>query len=220
MAALANGYDDRRLPAVLAENRADIQFDDDRLELIYAGRLYGYRDPTPLLLAVARTPGVRLTLVVPDPPAGEAAIHANAGDQLRLLGSMPHDHVQGLLRRADILVNFGDQGQPVRTPAKLYEYLGIARPILHVHGDTSTDAATTLLQDLGRGWLCSDVPDLLAAKLVELRELKKHGRLQEGLSLGPVHEYAHSSLGLRLERLLEESIDLRRQKPELSRNGG
>src|SRR5690606_11048821 len=109
---VTNGYDDRRadhgLPAAGVP-----EFDDDRLELIYAGRLYGYRDPAPLLQAVAASTGVRLTLVVPDPPPGAAGdmMTEAAGDRLRILGPMPHAQVQAMLERADVLVNFGDHGQ-------------------------------------------------------------------------------------------------------------
>src|SRR5690606_32613209 len=149
-----NGYDDRRTSRAHPEAGMP-DFDDDLLELVYAGRLYGYRDPTVLLQAVTASPGVRLTLVVPDPPPGAAgdAMTEAAGDRLRILGPMPHLQVQAMLERADVLVNFGDHGQPVRIAAKVYEYLGIARPILHIHAGAS-DAAAALLRDRNRGWLC------------------------------------------------------------------
>lgn len=201
-AVLPNGYDDRRLP--VGEAGHAVAFDDAWLELVYAGRLYGYRDPTPLLEAVARSQGVRLTLVVPDPPAGNGAeaIAAAAGENLRVLGLLPHAQVHGLLERADVLVNFGDRDQPVRTPAKLFEYLGIPRPILHVHSE-GADAAASLLRGVSRGWQCEDDADALAALLAELCERKRNGRLHAGLDLAPVPEYAHSALGRRLEALLE-----------------
>lgn len=209
-AVLPNGYDDRRVPDS-QEPAGPVSFDDDRLELVYAGRLYGYRDPGPLLQAVAASPGVRLTLVVPDPPPADdtAAMTAAAGDRLRILGLLPHDQVQGLLQRADVLVNFGDRGQPVRTPAKLFEYFGIRRPILHVHSE-GADAAAGLLDNLRRGWLCPDDTDALAELLVDLRQRKQEGKLHFGLELAPLADYAHSSLGQRLERLLGKAVRKRR----------
>src|SRR5690606_10713067 len=198
-----NGYDDRRI----REDREDVDrvaFDADRLELVYAGRLYGYRDPAPLLRAVAASEGVRLTLVVPDPPPADAAgtIASSVGGQLRVLGPQPHARVMRILESADILVNFGDQGQPVRTPAKLFEYFGIERPVLHVHSD-GADAAADLLDRARRGWSCMGDADSLVALLAELRRRKREGTLHQGLALAPLGEYAHSALGRRLGAVLE-----------------
>src|SRR5690606_19775280 len=167
-----NGYDDRRI----REDREDVDrvaFDADRLELVYAGRLYGYRDPAPLLRAVAASEGVRLTLVVPDPPPADAAgtITSSVGGRLRVVGSQQHARVMRMLESADVLVNFGDQGQPVRTPAKLFEYFGIERPILHVHSQ-GADAAAELLRYVGRGWISNNDQRSLATMLDQLVQRK------------------------------------------------
>lgn len=200
---LSNGYDDRRTRED-HEDAGRVAFDADRLELVYAGRLYGYRDPAPLLRAVAASEGVRLTLVVPDPPPADAAgtIASTASERLRVLGPQPHARVMRMLESADVLVNFGDQGQPVRTPAKLFEYFGIERPILHVHSD-GADAAADLLDRARRGWSCAGDADSLVALLAELRRRKREGTLHQGLALAPLGEYAHSALGRRLEAVLE-----------------
>jgi len=209
---LPNGYDDRRARDEWGEGDA-VSFDADRLELVYAGRLYGYRDPVPLLRAVAASDGVRLTLVVPDPPPTDdaAAIAATAGGRLRVLGPLPHARVLAMLERADVLVNLGDRDQPVRTPAKLFEYFGIERPILHVHSD-GADAAAGLLHGLRRGWSCEDDAEALAGLLADLRRRKDEGALHRGLVLGPLADYAHSSLGCRLEGLLREVADAGRHQ--------
>lgn len=211
-AVLPNGYDDRRVSG-RQEDAGTVSFDDDRLELVYAGRLYGYRDPAPLLRAVADSDGVRLTLVVPDPPPTDdaAAMAAIAGGRLRVLGPLPHGRVQAMLERADVLVNLGDRGQPVRTPAKLFEYFGIERPILHVHSE-GADAAAGLLQGLRRGWSCEDDAEALAELLADLRRRKDEGALHRGLALGPLADYAHTSLGRRLEGLLRDAADAGRHR--------
>lgn len=203
---LPNGYDDRRVKQEKPGEEV-LPFDEQRLELVYAGRLYGYRHPGPLLQAIAETPGVRLTMIVPDPPPSEDAdaILAAAGNKLRVLGQTPHAEVLRLLERADVLVNLGDQGQPVRTPAKLFEYFGIDRPVLHVHSD-GADAAAELLQGKNRGWLCKDETGVLSSRIAELRERKREGKLYHGLSLDPLADYAHSALGRRLETLLMDAV--------------
>lgn len=199
---LPNGYDDRR-PRSEDTASTPFTFDSRWLELVYAGRLYGYRSPRPLLQAVSATPGVRLTMVIPDPPSGEgaAALFSEVGERLRVSGPLPHAQVLGLLERADVLVNFGDEGQPVRTPAKLFEYFGIPRPILHVHSQ-GADAAAELLSDVERGWISNNDPESLATRLGQLVQEKRAGRLTHGLSLEPLRDYAHSALGARLERAL------------------
>ncbi|MGH8815925.1 MAG: glycosyltransferase [Achromobacter pestifer] len=202
---LPNGYDDRRA----RDGQQDLDtlsFDETRLELVYAGRLYGYRDPAPLLRAVAGTEGVRLTLVVPDPPPTDDAttMAAAVGERLRVLGPQPHAHVQRMLERADVLVNFGDRGQPVRTPAKLFEYFGIERPILHVHSE-GADAAAGLLRGLRRGWSCADDEHALAQLLADLRQRKREGALHRDLALASLADYAYSTLGRRLEGFLKEA---------------
>src|SRR5690606_9628061 len=98
---LPNGYDDRR-PAGVGRGAARISFDSGFLELVYAGRLYGYRDPTPLLRAVAMTPGVRITLIVPDPPA-DGGLVPDGDERIRVLGPMPHEEVMRLQAQADVL---------------------------------------------------------------------------------------------------------------------
>ncbi|MCL7714933.1 glycosyltransferase [Stenotrophomonas mori] len=200
---LANGYDDR---IVLPAHAGELDRVPGRLELLYAGRLYGYRDPTPLLQAVAATPGVRLTLVVPDPPTGgEAAIAAAAAGRVRILGSLPHAQVQAMQRDADVLVNIGNRGLPAQIPAKLYEYLGFERPILHL--DTGAgDAAADWLRGFNRGWLCAAETEPLSVLLAGLVERKRQGLLGQGLELAPVAEYAHSARGRRLAIVLQEVV--------------
>jgi glycosyltransferase involved in cell wall biosynthesis len=209
---LPNGYDDRHAAA----GRRALDFDAGRLELIYTGRLYGYRDPSGLLQAAATTPGVRLTIVVPDPPEGRVArLIEGAGNLIRVSGYLPHEAVMELLEAADVLVNVGDAGGSVQVPAKVYEYLGLERPILHVlTGPDDTVAA--MLRPLQRGWICNDDPDRLGAFLEQLLDRKRRGLLHEGLSLAPVTSYAHSSLGQRLSSILLALRDRDVAGPEMN----
>lgn len=200
---IPNGWDDRRQS--LQESRAPLDFDPARLELIQAGRVYAYRDPIGLIDAVAACAGVRLTLIVPDPPQADiAASVERAGDRVRVVGALPHAAVLDALERADILVNFGNAGPSVQIPARLFEYLGIERPILHVVTDPAgTDVAARMLEPLQRGWICVNNRENLAGNLTELRRRKQQARLYEGMTLAPVAEYAHSVLGQRWARLLK-----------------
>lgn len=197
---LPNGYDDRRVPA---EDGApgDIAFEAGYLELIYAGRLYGYRDPAPLLQAVAMTPGIRLTLVVPDPPV-DASQTELEGERTRVFGPMPHDEVLRLQERADVLVNLGNVDQPTQIPAKVYEYFGIPTPVLHVRW-AAHDLPGDLLSKMRRGWECKADAAELGRLLASLLERKQEGTLHRGVNIQPEEKYSHSFLGKKLGGLLQ-----------------
>lgn len=196
---LPNGYDDRR-PQAEQDTPGNIPFEDGCLELIYAGRLYGYRDPTPLLRAVAMTPGVRLTLVVPDPPV-DSSLAPLEGERTRVFGPMPHDEVLRLQERADVLVSLGNIDQPTQIPAKVYEYFGISTPVLHVRC-AEKDLPGDLLSRMRRGWECKADDVELARLLASLQERKKEGTLHSGINIRPEEEFSHSSLGRKLGEVL------------------
>lgn len=203
---LTNGYDDRRDGA--DAGHSVLEFDPDKLELIHSGRLYAYRDPTRLLRVVDAMDGVRLTLVLPDPPVDTlASLLRHLGDQVRVVGPLTHGEVMAAARAADVLVNWGNVGQSVQVPAKMYEYLGIRRPILHVvTGRIEVDTVAQLLQPMSRGWVCEDTDDALRERLEDLIRRKRERRLHDGLRLEPLGEYAHTVLGRRLEHCLKAVI--------------
>ncbi|MGY0618346.1 glycosyltransferase [Lysobacter sp. A378] len=146
--------------------------DAGRLEMLYTGSFYSFRRSTELVAAVVGTAGVRLTVAssaVPDALVHAADRHPEA---IRLLGFLPHCEVLKMQRRADLLVNLGND-DPTQIPGKIYEYLGSGQPILHI-GDDLEDESAMLLQRTGAGWVCNDDRGAIAGILVE--------RLQEHLT--------------------------------------
>jgi len=198
---LSQGYDDR------GEASCELlPLASDRLELLYAGRLYGFRDPSRLLEALSVVDGVRLTMVLGDPPAAGIIGNIDLGERLRIVGSLPHAEVLAMQRQADVLVSLGNRGLPVQVPGKLFEYLGTPKPILHI--DTGTDdAAARILDRLHRGWLCTDETGAISSLLRDLRQKKLSGRLTDGLQLAPESAYAISVLGRRLSDLLTKVVE-------------
>src|SRR5690606_1684073 len=207
---LPNGYDDRR-PGTAQGAATGLMLDHDVLELIYAGRLYGYRDPTPLLRAVEETPGVRLTLVVPDPPAS-VDITRHASGRARVLGPVPHGDVLKFEGQADVLVSLGNVNQPAQIPAKVYEYFGIPRPVLHVRC-AEVDVVGDLLGRMGRGWQCWADSIELGTLLDRLRRQKMHGTLHDGIDIAPRPEFGHSFLGRKLGAILATASGKSRVDP-------
>ena len=200
---LSQGYDDRRLPTSPAMQRTPVV--PDQLELLYTGRLYPFRNPGHLIQVLGTCRGVRLTLVLGDPPPRGTLDGGDLQGRLRVLGPLPHEQVLVLQGQADVLLSLGNHGMPSQVPGKLFEYFGVEKPILHIQGGAD-DAALPILERLGRGWSCPDDASAIAMMLDRLREQKIAGQLFSGLQLSPVPAYAVSALGRRLSGLLTETI--------------
>lgn len=198
---LSQGYDDRRVSARTGMLPATAV--PGQLELLYTGRLYLFRAPINLIHVLEASHGVRLTLVLGDPPPRGALDGSHLQGKLRILGPLPHEQVLALQDQADVLVSLGNLGMPSQVPGKLFEYLGASTPILHIHAGAD-DAAVPILERVGRGWSCPDEAPAIAATLDRLRERKSAGQLTAGLQLAPVPAYALSALGRRLSGLLSE----------------
>lgn len=109
------------------------------LRLLHLGNLYGFRDPTPLLAALADLceergwgpADLRVDFVGDTPRPGVRALaeRSSAGRLVRFHEWVDHATGQALLREADVLVLLA-QRQPLQVPNKLYEYLGVRKPIL------------------------------------------------------------------------------------------
>jgi hypothetical protein len=136
------------------------------LRLLYTGRFYPFRDPTPLLEAVLGLERVSMAIVAPAVPPRLLAYTARSNGRIAFLGELPHARVLQLQRDCDVLVNIGNAGH-AQTPGKLFEYLGSGRPILHCHyaGD---DPANDLIADWKCGWSCSNDSDSLRSLLTGL----------------------------------------------------
>lgn len=183
-------------------------FEPDRLELLYTGSLYRFRRVDALLQALRVDPAIRLNLAAITIPERIMQAAAALPDQVRLLGFLPHRAAVALQRRADVLVNIANDDHS-QVPGKIYEYLGSGRPILHL-GDCN-DPTAALVEQLGRGWVCSNKPDDLARQLETLACAHEGGTLGAGLSLEQhtVQEYSWQHIARRLDGLLHETAQRR-----------
>jgi len=138
----------------------------DNLRLLYTGRFYPFRDPTPLLEAVLGLERVSLTIVAPSVPPGFLDYTARSGGRIAFLGELPHVKVLQLQRDCDVLVNIGNAGH-AQTPGKLFEYLGSGKPILHCRY-AEDDPVNGLISAWKCGWFCHNDKDSLRLLLVGL----------------------------------------------------
>lgn len=157
------------------------------LDLCHAGFLYGVRDPAPLLDAIrivnresANKSVVRFTQV------GNISLSYDLkskysdlieNDALIIKESIPYSDCLKALKASDILVNI----QPwtkTQIPSKLYDYLALRKPILHL---TPSDGALAMVveeNELGEHFP-PDNPDIIASYLrKKVSHLNRNGQIR------------------------------------------
>ncbi len=172
------------------------------LRLVYTGRFYSFRPPGPLLDAVLAMPGVELHIAGPEMPQDVLEAASMQPDRIKLHGELDHARAIALQRSADTLVSIGNR-DAIQTPGKIYEYFGIARPVLHLRADAA-DPVPLLLSERRRGVSCENESGAIQSVLTHLLGLKREGRLAEpfDFSLGAVEDFTWRHLGQRLAGLL------------------
>ncbi|WP_404362239.1 glycosyltransferase [Marinobacter sp.] len=176
---MPNGIDHRDFEHIRQE--APQERDENTLSLCHAGFLYGVRDPAPLLDALRK---VNKTLEGTD----QRIVFTQIGDvslsyDIRqtysdlidkgvfiLEAAKPYQACLQLLAAADIVVNI-QSGTKTQIPSKLYDYLAINRPILHL--TPKTGALGRLVEKYQLGTCIEfestdELEDYLSAKVTEL----------------------------------------------------
>jgi len=152
-----------------------LSFDSDKLELLYTGSFYSFRRAEDLFHAVCSTAGVRLTVATLNAPDYLVEAATSSPDKIRLMGFMPHRAALAAQRACDVLVNLAN-ADPVQVPGKIFEYLGAAKPILHLRGAQS-DATGQMLSGIQGGWDIASERVAIEQVLSELLQLKATGEL-------------------------------------------
>lgn len=166
------------------------------LRLVYSGRFYPFRDPTPLFEAIAVSDkDVELQIATPEIPAWLGPIAASTSNIVDR-GFLPHAESLELQKSADILVNFAN-ADSAQVPGKFYEYLGMCRPILHITPHPESDPQAALVAKLKRGWVLRPESGQIADEIRRLLDLARLGKLDEGLdlSMSSVMAYSWDALG-------------------------
>ncbi len=156
------GFDDRTAPVAGPAPAPGVE-----LELLYTGSFYSFRAPDELLHAVAATPGVRLSIASSGVPPVVRHFAETHPDSVRLLGFLGHRQALEAQRAAHVLVNIAN-ADPSQIPGKFNEYLGAARPVLHIAADGGQDLAAAFVQRTGRGWVVENDRQQIADRLAVL----------------------------------------------------
>jgi glycosyltransferase involved in cell wall biosynthesis len=136
---IPNGYDPEDFVDI--EPRRPVA--DNQLVLTHAGVFYGPRRPEPIFQAMRllqserrlrRKPCLQLlgSPMYSERPIETIAAELGVKEQVLVAGEVSHRRVLEALRGSDmqVLVGFAGQGSELQVPAKLFEYMGVGRPIL------------------------------------------------------------------------------------------
>ncbi len=161
--------------------------------IVHVGSFYHGRDPRPFLQGLALLRSTRpltaddilVDLVGQCRWFDGVSIEATArdlgvADLVRFDDWVPHARAQHLVGSADLLLLLA-QNQPDQVPNKLYEYLGVRRPIL-AFVDEGGESARMLLEAQGHFPLFDDDP-AAAASAIATALSRRHRRLATGEDL-------------------------------------
>ncbi len=152
-----NGFDSDEFPAVEAPR-------NDRFTICYSGSLYGLRNPDTLLAALEllKAEGflsvndIRLRCVG---RVGEDVIAkfqaSSLYDAVEIIPYVPHKESVAWLLRSDLLLLIVDDAKESNeiVPGKVYEYIGVMRPVLAL--SPAESAIATLLDETQAGRVVS-----------------------------------------------------------------
>jgi glycosyltransferase involved in cell wall biosynthesis len=179
--ALLNGYDPDDFPEPVRGARGAV------LTLTHTGFLYGKRDPRTFLAAVRRAvesgavpaAGLRVRFVGPaELPYAPEALAAEAGLQaaVRFEGRVSFAESLARIAEADALLLL-QPGTTTQVPSKLFEYIGMGKPILALSPPGGATARLVAEEGLGEVADPEDVP-AIAEALRRLYLAWREGRLR------------------------------------------
>jgi len=207
---IRQGYDPFFVPA---DHEHWLEFDQQKLELLYTGSFYSFRRAEDLIEAVVNEDGVRLTVATISAPAYLVEAAKAFPDKIRLSGFLPHRVALAAQRACDVLLNIAN-ADPVQVPGKVFEYLGAGKPVLHLRGEQQ-DATGQLLAGLKGGWEINSTSSAIANAISELRALKRNGQLGNVVAQrGDVQSYAWPELAKAWARAVEQRRQLAPMRDE------
>jgi hypothetical protein len=207
---ISNGYDGDEARSV-----ADLAPAARPMRIVHAGMLTQKRSAVPFLEALARfferRPEARADLEVEFVGAREdenerAAVQLRLSDRVRFRDSLAHDEVLRLERRAHVLllIKHADSRYDGLVPGKLYEYVGLARPVLAL---APAGEARSLVESRRRGET-ADPGDIdgIARKLDVLYAHYRDGTLDRAYDLSAAPDLERSRQAGELARVLDACV--------------
>lgn len=198
------------IPRPAAAARADGDRGRKLRRVVHLGKIYGRRDPGPLLRALAslRDRGVvsaetlRVDFVGADGHRyGPAVERMGIEDIIYFRDWVPHGEGQEILAGADLCLLLA-QEQPLQVPNKLYEYLGLGRTILAL-ADAHGESARMLSRVGGHYLVTEEDPPERVEEIVGAAVLGEEGHRLTARAADPEALLASWSTERQMERLME-----------------
>lgn len=209
---IRNGYDPSHVDSV-----AGIEPEKDHFQIVHAGMLTQKRTAVPFLkglrIFLDSVPGAadrcRVVLIGPRESENDSAVNdLGLGSVVIFRDAVRHADTVKIEKASHVLVLI-KHDNPVYdgiVPGKLYEYIGVGRPILAL---VPEGEARRIVLQLGRGEVAplGDAAEI-ARKIALMYEKYLRGTLDKDYDLSPVPEYGRDAiagrLAARLDALLAE----------------
>jgi glycosyltransferase involved in cell wall biosynthesis len=204
---ISNGFD-----AAEAANIETIGRHKTRFRITHAGMLTQNRTSEPFLRGLRRflinrpdaRPDLEILFVGPREDKNEMAVkQLELTDVVKFRDSVPHDEALQLERASHILLLIKHINPDYKgiVPGKLYEYIGVRRPILALVPDGE---AAQLITDLRRGIVAPQSDEHTIAEILErLFTSFKEDNLDDPFDLSPLLQFSRKSLAGELAGLLD-----------------
>ena len=204
---ISNGYDETE-----AAGLDTIDTFKTRFRITHAGMLTQNRTSEPFLRGVRRflnnrpdaRPDLEILFVGPREDKNEWVVkQLELTDVVEFRDSVPHDEALQLERASHILLLIKHINPDYKgiVPGKLYEYIGVRRPILALVPDGE---AARLITDLRRGIVAPQGDERTIAEILErLFTSYKEGSLDDPFDLSPQLQFTRKSLTGELAGLLD-----------------
>jgi len=214
MGTVLNGFDPEELDPI-----APVRLDAGRCVLLHAGTFYGPRSPVLLLEALARLrsdcPDLASRLHVAllgeptyeEEPLNELARRHGVPSMVHVMPRVPHRQAIAILKGADVAVLFGQGGDADSRPvaAKVYEYIGMGKPILAI--GAGHEALDIMRRGGCRVWAPLDSHlQGIAAALREIVEAHASGNLIGGGNSIARLAFTRSRMAEELTSVINEAI--------------
>ncbi len=204
---ISNGYD-----AAEAATIETVERDKTRFRITHAGMLTQNRTSVPFLRGVRRflinRPAARTDLEIlfvgPREDKNELAVkQLELTDVVTFRDSVPHEEALQLESSSHILLLIKHINPDYKgiVPGKLYEYIGVRRPVLAL---VPNGEAARLITDLRRGIVAPQDDEHTIAKILDsLFASFKEDKLDEPFDLTPLSQFSRKSLAGDLAGLLD-----------------
>jgi glycosyltransferase involved in cell wall biosynthesis len=207
MKLIPNGYDPAHIEQVL-----ELTPPVDRFQIVHAGMLTQKRSAVPFLKALRvfldRFPGAedtcRALFLGPRESENDDAVEQlRLGAVVSFRNTVPHHEALNIERSSHILLLI-KHTNPVYNgivPGKLFEYIGVRRPILALAPDGE---ASDIVRRFKRGEVApQDDAELIADRIETMYRKHRGGTLETDYDLTPVTEYGRDVLTRRLAKYLD-----------------